>query len=210
MKAKSLVLQAQEYVAQSLQPGEIAVDATVGNGHDTLFLSRTVTAQGKVFGFDSQAQAIHSARQRLVSSAVNNVTLYHCGHESLLHTIPALIHGHVRAVMFNLGYLPGSDKRVITQPDNTIKALNASLQLMSCLGRLTLIAYRGHQGGMQEFQRVMRWFVSLPTDKVRWDCVPHIQANKQANKETLCEQSDKKNFNTESTEPVLFKLEKMF
>ena len=49
--------QAKERVAAVLLPGDAAVDATMGNGGDLLFLAEQVGADGRVFGFDVQSEA---------------------------------------------------------------------------------------------------------------------------------------------------------
>ena len=40
-----------------MKPGETVVDATAGNGHDTIFLSRLVGPSGRVIAFDIDPQA---------------------------------------------------------------------------------------------------------------------------------------------------------
>ncbi len=132
-----------------LQPGEVAVDATVGNGHDTLFLAQQVGAQGHVYGFDIQEEALARTRRRLEEAGLRDrVTLLQMGHEHMAEAVPAAWHGRIGAVMFNLGYLPGgSDRTCITRPQTTVPALEAALRLLRPGGVLTVVAYRGHPGG---------------------------------------------------------------
>ena len=65
----NLNLFAHYLVQKVLKPGDWAIDATAGNGKDTLFLAKTVTKSGQVFAFDIQDQALEMTRNLL---AVNN------------------------------------------------------------------------------------------------------------------------------------------
>lgn len=133
-------------VRECLRPGDIAVDATVGNGHDATFLAELVGPTGHVFGFDVQAAAL----ARPVGS---NVTLFLADHA----TMAAVLAGHrgrVAAVMFNLGYLPGGDKAVTTRAESTVRACDGAVSLLRPGGVLTVVAYRGHPGGADECDAV--------------------------------------------------------
>lgn len=168
MPRLSLVKLAQEAVQEVLQPGDRAIDATVGNGHDTLFLARCVGQEGKVYGIDKQREALASARARLDRHGVAaRVMLIHAGHEELLDFIPPDLHGKIKAIMFNLGYLPGSDHSLITQPATTLAALKAAQRLLLPGGRITLLAYTGHPGGREEAETVKRWVRELAADRYR-------------------------------------------
>ncbi len=156
---------AQQLVAQHLQAGGTAIDATVGNGHDTLFLAKTVGRHGKVYGCDIQQTALDQCRQRLAAQGVDGqVCLWLGDHARLAERIPGSQQGKINAIMFNLGYLPGTDKQVITTPDSTVKALQASLCLLSPGGILSVLAYPGHRGGKKELQAVMAWVKTLAND----------------------------------------------
>ncbi len=161
----SLVLQAHQAVAAVLGPGDTAIDATVGNGHDTLFLARCVGASGKVYGFDIQQQALDSAYQRLQQAGqAAQVALFHAGHETMSLLLPESMQGGVRAVMFNLGYLPGGDKQRTTGASTTLAALQAAVSLLAPGGVISLLAYTGHPGGRDEAELVKGWALSLPGD----------------------------------------------
>ncbi len=150
----SLTKAAQEFVGNDLRLGDIAVDATAGNGHDTLFLSRAVGVGGKVYGLDLSPAAIDSTARRLEEHGCTNVELIVGNHRDLLALLPENVRGNVKVVMFNLGYLPGSDKTEITQPASTLAAMQAALHLISWDGCVSILAYRGHPGGEEEFQAV--------------------------------------------------------
>jgi 16S rRNA C1402 N4-methylase RsmH len=164
----SLVQQAHTIVAEVLKPGDIAVDATVGNGHDTEFLAQRVGRSGDVYGFDVQPKAIQSAQVRLAQSGVEDaVTFINAGHETLISKIPQEAHGKVSAVMFNLGYLLGSEKLIVTRRDTTLMALDAALKLLTSGGVITVVAYTGHPGGREEAEAVKEWMDFLPESAYR-------------------------------------------
>jgi SAM-dependent methyltransferase len=145
-----------------LSNGGFAVDATLGNGHDTLFLAQTVGENGHVFGFDIQRPALETTQQRLQQHGLQHrVTLYHASHADMLDKIPLAAHGQIQAFMFNLGYLPGADKSLITQSASTILALNACLRLLARRGVITVMAYPGHAGGEQESENLAAWCAEL-------------------------------------------------
>ena len=154
----SLVHLAHDRLSEVLMPGDIAIDATVGNGHDTCFLAGAVTPVGHVYGFDIQVPAIDAAQERLSNSGCDcQVDLILAGHETMQDYIPAKFHGLVGAVMFNLGYLPGSDKQVTTRPSTTVQALESGLSLLRPGGVLSVMAYPGHLGGQVETEQVRVW-----------------------------------------------------
>lgn len=157
----SLVDTAQRLIKPKLNPGDFAVDATVGNGHDTAFLLNQVQPNGHVYGFDIQAQALANTRDKLGDHPC--LTLLPHSHADMDKHIPPILHGRICAIMFNLGYLPGSDKQTITQPGNTLLALDLSLRLLKNGGIITVIAYPGHCGGAREAALVADWQQSLDT-----------------------------------------------
>lgn len=164
--------QAQSLVAQHVKQGDIVVDATVGNGKDTLFLAQLVGEQGTVYGFDIQRIALDNAKAYLNDQLSyesnsdqdkhNRIVLFEQNHAHMLKHIPEAHRGHVAAVMFNLGYLPGGDHSLITEPDSTLLALDASLQLLKKGGLISIMVYRGHDGGLVEAEHVKAWASQLP------------------------------------------------
>ena len=66
----------KHFILEHLGEGEVAVDFTMGNGGDTLFLSKTVGESGKVYAFDIQEEALASTEAYLKSNnAPDNYTL---------------------------------------------------------------------------------------------------------------------------------------
>lgn len=142
-----------------LEPGALAIDATVGNGHDTCFLASRVGPHGHVIGFDVQKDALDTTRARLADAGglLERCTLLLRGHEHMRHSVPAAWVGAVTAITFNLGYLPGSDKACITRASTTMTALEQALDLLRPGGLLSVLAYRGHPGGAEEAAAVEDW-----------------------------------------------------
>jgi 16S rRNA C1402 N4-methylase RsmH len=164
MGLASILQFAREVVESRVKPGDLAVDATVGQGHDTLMLAELVGKDGKVFGFDIQEAAISIARDRVHAklSEDHSITWVHGSHEFMLSAIPTDWLGQVSAVMFNLGYLPGFDHKVTTNPTSTLAGLNAAVQLLQNGGVITIVAYTGHEGALAEANAVEHWTAQLP------------------------------------------------
>lgn len=147
-------------LAEARGDGLCAVDATVGNGHDTLFLAQAVGPRGRVYGFDVQERAIKATQNCCGEAGVGDrVTLLHAGHERMAELLPDDV--TAAAVMFNLGYLPGADKSVVTQPATTIAALDAALSLLAPGGVISITAYTAHPGGSEETEAVRHWCAGL-------------------------------------------------
>jgi predicted O-methyltransferase YrrM len=165
MSLPSVLQYAHVLLAGALSPGDVAIDATVGNGHDTVFLADCVGEDGRVFGFDVQQEALETTAQRLSDDRLDpSVTLLHDGHEQLAERVPQNLHGQVSAVVFNLGYLPGSDHAVTTEPATTLRALDAACTLLRDGGVITAVLYSGHDGGRAEMEAVHEWADTLSAD----------------------------------------------
>jgi len=161
----ALTTRVHQHLLAHLKSFHISVDATAGNGHDTLFLVRHTSTQGQVFAFDIQSQAIENTRGRLVDAGLDHRAKLICtGHEHMLKHIPAVWVGKVDVVMFNLGYLPQADKKLITRTQTTLQALDASVQLIAVGGRISILAYPGHAGGDHETGAVHAWLMNLSAD----------------------------------------------
>lgn len=168
MTSLPLVQQAHAALGEILAGGDIAIDATVGNGHDTLFLARAVGEGGTVYGFDIQEAALDTAYRRLQEERVaRRVSLYHAGHEAMAVVLPESVQGRVKAVMFNLGYLPGGEKRRTTGINTTLAALEQARSLLAPGGAISVLAYTGHPGGREEAEAVRRWAAGLSPDQYR-------------------------------------------
>lgn len=153
-----LVEEVHQEIIKLVKIGDFAIDATIGNGHDTLLLAECGAV---VIGFDIQDLAIENAQLRLLEecglAALGQVTFHKLGHERMLEKVPKDWIGNVRIVMFNLGYLPGGDKTLITRPETTLQALQAAHSLLAKCGYLSIVLYPDHQGGNDEASAVKTW-----------------------------------------------------
>lgn len=145
-------------LADHLQTGDLAIDATAGNGHDTLFLAETVGADGRVITMDIQEDALAATRLRLTEKRLDDRVDFVLGdHARQLGDLAKTQPGSAAAVVFNLGYLPGGDKAIVTCWDNTERALDGAYRLLRPGGRLCVTAYCGHAGGAEEAAAVEAW-----------------------------------------------------
>lgn len=144
-------------LTESVQKGETVIDATCGNGFDTLFLSDLVGKAGKVLAFDIQKQAIQNTKKLLDKNSSTNVSLFHDSHASMDH----YLQGKIGGAIFNLGYLPGSDKSIITKGKSTIAALATVLHALKKDRLAVLVVYYGHAGGNQEKDALLTYVTKL-------------------------------------------------
>lgn len=144
---KSARFLARDVLTRALRPGDTAVDATMGNGHDTLLLCQLVGPEGRVYAFDIQEQAVSSTERLLrENGADGRAVLIHAGHERIADYVKEPVH----AAVFNLGWLPGGDHSVTTRTGTTLQAVGAALQLLAPGGVATICAYPGHLEGDRE------------------------------------------------------------
>ena len=143
-RPRSAVAMAQEFIIPCLSVRSVAVDATAGNGNDTVFLAQHI-GQGMVYSFDIQREALAQTATLLEQKGLQTrVKLILAGHERIDQYVKAPLD----AVMFNLGYLPGGDHHIITQPQNTTTALQRAIELLKIGGRISLVVYTGHSGAV--------------------------------------------------------------
>lgn len=149
---------AHELLEGSINKGETVIDATCGNGNDTLFLSKITGENGHVLAFDIQNQAIINTKQLLDDHKCNNVTVIQESHANFLKHVPAQ---KIGGAIFNLGYLPNSDKSVITKGESTLSAIHSILRHLKKNGLIVIVVYHGHQGGIQEKESLLKYLTSL-------------------------------------------------
>lgn len=159
VKLQRVLQYAKTLLSQSINVGDIAVDATAGNGHDTLFLTELVGENGHVYAFDIQQQAIDSTLNRLMEKGVSHLaTVILDGHEHISQYVQQEIGGAI----FNLGYLPGANHHVVTKSNTTIEAIHQLLQLLKIGGIIVLVIYHGHEGGKEERDELLKFVSALP------------------------------------------------
>tara|TARA_B110000285_G_scaffold164687_2_gene183922 strand:+ start:1534 stop:2100 length:567 start_codon:yes stop_codon:yes gene_type:complete len=151
-----------DYLSAHLKPGDHALDATAGNGYDSTVMATLVGAEGHVIAIDIQASAIDATRTRLeAAGCLAQVELLVADHAQALSSLCSNYAQTMRAITFNLGYLPGSDKRIQTEPESTLGALLAASELLKPDGLLLVTAYRGHDGGQTEANQVANWMQTV-------------------------------------------------
>lgn len=139
-----------------------AIDATCGNGNDTVWLAERF---GKVYAFDIQEKAVAVTSELVRSRGLDNVTVFCTGHQHMAE----YVHEKAALIMFNLGYLPGGNKNIVTGTETTLEAVRAALSLIKKDGLLCITMYLGHQQGAEEKEALLRMAAGL--DKGIYHCV---------------------------------------
>ncbi|MDD2493834.1 MAG: class I SAM-dependent methyltransferase [Tissierellia bacterium] len=133
------------------------VDATCGNGFDTLFLCKVAGSSGHVMAFDIQEQAIERTKTLLETNlSYKNYEIIKDSHE----LIDIYLKEKIDAALFNLGYLPYSDKKVTTKPETTVNAINKLLPFLKPNGRIFITSYISHDTG-QEIKEINEFLKKL-------------------------------------------------
>ncbi|MBQ6507288.1 MAG: rRNA methyltransferase [Clostridia bacterium] len=150
---KSARYLAAEILRAVLAPGDRAIDATMGNGHDTALLCSLVGPEGRVYAFDVQPAALEATRRRLAEEGLaGQAELFLLGHEHMREAVGE----PVKAIVFNLGWLPGGDHRITTRTETTLPAIQQALALLMPMGVLVICVYPGHPEGEREQEMVTR------------------------------------------------------
>lgn len=137
-----------------VKEGDTVVDATCGNGNDTVFLAKLVGDSGRVYSFDIQDDAIYNTKKKVHKlNLEKRVNIIKDGHENMNKYITTPL----KAVMFNLGYLPGGDHNISTQPDTTIRAIKNALSLLDRMGIIVIVIYYGGDSGFEEKEGVLNY-----------------------------------------------------
>ena len=150
-----------QLLRQHLVAGNRAIDATCGNGKDTLCLARLVGETGMVWGFDIQETAIDRTAQLLTEQGVyDRVHLVCSSHEAMAQQVESPID----AIVFNLGWLPGGNPDITTTTLTTLAALDEAKKLLAPGGILLLTCYPGHPAGRAETEQVRQYCSNIPGD----------------------------------------------
>lgn len=151
-----------EIIKKVVLQGDSVVDATMGNGNDTLFLAGLVGDNGKVYSFDIQEYALSNTRKKLEEAGVSGcVQLILDGHQRIDHYVAK----GIKAVMFNLGYLPKGDHNIGTRADTTIEALKKSMELLLVGGIIMMVIYYGGDSGFDEKEEVLEYVKTIDCRK---------------------------------------------
>ena len=170
---KDILVFAKEILLENLQEDGTFVDFTMGNGNDTLYFAKYLK-KGSVYAFDVQEMALENTRKLLdENGGFSNVTLIHDSH----HNVDKYVEGEIDAGIFNLGYLPGSDKSVTTQCDTTLEALEKAVTKLKVGGVIVVVIYPGHSEGGREAQMVEEFCAKL--DKHTYNTYKYALLNKK-------------------------------
>ncbi len=137
---------AHHFWKRLLKPGDAAIDATCGNGHDSLLLAELIQG-GELHCIDIQRQAIETTRQKL-KIFIGSVYFHHGSHAVLPEVSPKII-------VYNLGYLPGGDKNKTTQTESTLSSLKQAARILAPGGLISITCYPGHEEGAREKEALL-------------------------------------------------------
>lgn len=151
------------------------VDATAGNGKDTLFLAKNSPKNGMVYAFDIQKHAIEASRQRLIENKLDDKVHFILDSHA---NIKSYITRPIDVAMFNLGYLPGKCHEIMTMAESTVSALAAAVSQLSAGGIISIVAYPGHHHGQEENHAVRQYTMTLPSEEFTVICVDMINHSK--------------------------------
>jgi hypothetical protein len=160
---------AKEYWREHLKSSDLAIDATCGNGNDTLFLTELCT----VIGLDIQVEALQNT-EALLARSERRAILHRLSHEEI-DRLPLPHSPHL--IVYNLGYLPKGDKSITTQTKTTLISVQKSLELLAPGGALSITCYPGHEEGEKEEKALEEWATLLPSD--RWLVAHHKWLNRK-------------------------------
>lgn len=150
---KNILNFAKQLLLENLKQDSIVVDATLGNGNDSLFLCEHFKY---VYGFDVQKEAIEASRQKLEN--YSNYQLILDSHENVENYVDKC-----DGAIFNLGYLPNSNSDVTTNAKTTILAIKSLLNIIEC-GIIVLVVYVGHDDALEALE-VEEFVKSLDNSK---------------------------------------------
>ena len=164
---------AHTILREAIRPGDTVIDATAGNGHDTVFLAEIVGSNGRVLAFDIQASAIEAARTRVAQARFADRVEFHASSHARMAEFAAP--DSITAVMFNLGYLPGHDHALTTLADETLTAIDAAAIVLKPGGVLSVVCYPGHPAGATEAAAVEKHITYLTS--IGWHAAIYAQLN---------------------------------
>jgi 16S rRNA C1402 N4-methylase RsmH len=162
---KGILNFAHHLLKDSVMDGDTVIDATCGNGNDTVFLSELVGKGGSVLAFDIQSQAITATKEVLSKTGQDNVSLIQDSHENIIDYLPDTMNKKIGGAIFNLGYLPKGDKSIITNGYSTIIALDTILNHLKKDGLIVIVVYHGHEGGEREKDALLKHVIHLDQKK---------------------------------------------
>lgn len=171
VKTTSLVM---DIVSSYIAEGDFVMDCTMGNGNDTLSLVKLTGASygaegALVYAFDVQDKALEKTSELLSENGIKDIEskgihLVKDSHVNLAKYAEAAGR-QPSAIVFNLGFMPGQDKSVLTSVDTTMRAMEAALESIMEDGIVSVVTYCGHPEGREEHDKLIEYFSSLPSKR---------------------------------------------
>lgn len=171
---------AHTYWQQIVQPGDQVIDATCGNGQDTLVLCQLTLNKpnGLVYAIDIQSKAIELTRRYLSDNLPAHVLDRICYYQGCHSQFPSSIQTEsISLITYNLGYLPGGDKNLTTQTATTLQSLKQALELVKAGGAVSITCYPGHTEGSIEQNAILEFASTLAPNE--WSCCHHRWLNRK-------------------------------
>ena len=163
MKNYQITSWVHHFLKDHVQPGDICIDATMGNGNDTALLSKLAGENGRVVAFDIQQMALdNTAKKLLTEEYPKNYELHLESHEMMAQYAKE---NTVSCITFNLGYLPGGDHTKATKGESSIRAIETGLNLLKKKGLMTVCIYSGGDSGFEEKNAVLSYIKGLDSKK---------------------------------------------
>lgn len=171
--SRNMVSLSHKLFAQVIAPGDLVVDATCGNGQDSLQLARLLKGLGRLVMYDIQEQAIHNTKQllhdQLTEDEIKTLEFKLQSHEHICEQGAKLVH-------YNLGYLPRSDKSITTMVNSTMISIQKALSLLCCKGCVSVVCYPGHDQGAKETCALESFAQTLSPQQ--WQVHSHVIMNR--------------------------------
>ena len=159
MKSSKITDWCHHFIAEAVKEGDLCADATMGNGHDTVLLSKLTGPSGHVFAFDIQEEALNRTRLLLhTSDCPDNTTLLLKTHTEMDTVLKP---SSVSCITFNFGYLPGGDHTKATTPKTSVPAIRKALPLLKPGGLMSLCIYSGKDTGFAEKEAILQFIKTL-------------------------------------------------
>lgn len=125
------------------------IDMTLGNGNDSLYFIEKVK---HIYGFDIQELAINNSKKLL--KEYTNITYILDNHGNIdKYNIK------YDYAIYNLGYLPNSDKIIKTNYLDTIKSLD--ILIKNNIKGILLTIYVGHEEGLIESNKIINYLKNI-------------------------------------------------
>lgn len=175
MQTMNVVKVAHKLLLDKLKISDCILDATAGNGNDTIFLAKNSPTQAKIYAFDIQQSALNATKVKLQEGAfLEKVSLILASHDK----VAEYIKDNIDIAMFNLGYLPGGDHTITTVAETTIAALEKTIALLNVNGIIAITAYTGHDAGAIEYNQLVTFLTNLPVRNFTVGCYAMINHSK--------------------------------